>query len=149
MPSYLIITLASSFTVPTALTCTSWSCTSLATHQIQLNGATAAEMSITINGFTAPTSVQTAYSKVSSYTAAGAKIDESTSLIIFSVECVLPCRTCLTTNTSACQTCYTSTSITTFNYLYDAGDLCYEVCPSGTYQNDALLKCFDCNSICL
>ena len=81
-PSYLVVTLASSFSVST-IGCTSWTCVTQASHQLKVNDATAAEMDITITGFSAPLSQPTQYSKVSSYTAAGYKIDETSDYILF------------------------------------------------------------------
>lgn len=60
----------------------------------------------------------------------------------------MPCRTCSGTNSSACLSCYSDTSISTFIYLDDTASLCYDICPSGTYTDTSVRKCIACNSLC-
>lgn len=52
-------------------------------------------------------------------------------------DCKYPCKTCNTTNTSACITCF---PIDINNYLYKYNYSCYQSCPSGTYA--------DSNNVC-
>lgn len=51
-------------------------------------------MSFSIQGITAPTAAVTDYTIVSSYDSSNYKIDDSSTNIIFSVICTLPCKTC-------------------------------------------------------
>lgn len=60
----------------------------------------------------------------------------------------MPCRTCNSGNTSSCLSCYTDTSISTFIYLYETVNNCYDICPTGTYTNTAVKKCLACDTIC-
>ena len=117
VPSYLIVTLPSSFSTTAGISCTSWDCTSIASLQLRANGATAAQMSITVTGFSAPISAPTQYTKITSYTAADYKIDESAATVIFAAACTLPCRTCTSTLTN-CLSCYSAPAISTLNLLY-------------------------------
>lgn len=146
-PSYLEITFPASFST-SGLSCSTWDCTLLANSLIRVNAATASEMGITITGLIAPNEEPTQYVRIRSFTAAGDKIDESINDVIFSAKCDLPCRTCSSTNTSSCLTCYSNTDISVEVLLHDAGDFCYEVCPDSTYENTLGTKCLDCSSVC-
>lgn len=72
IPSYLVVTLPSSFTVSGSLSCTSGSCTSLASNSIRINGITSTSQIVaTITGMTAPTSAPSDYVKVESFDSIG------------------------------------------------------------------------------
>lgn len=149
VPSYMLVTVASSFTIST-LSCTSWSCTTMSSNVIKINSITStAQISFTITGITAPKSAPSDYTTVSSYDSGNYLIDQNTNTIIFSILCTMPCRTCSASNSSSCVTCYTDTSITTSIYLYSTTTQCYSTCPSYTYPDSSIYKCVDCNSICL
>ena len=135
------------------MSCTSFigfsgTCTSTSSHSVNVSGTlSSSSMKFTITGFKTPKTAPTDYTILSSYDALGYQIDQSNSDILFSIECTMPCRTCTSTNT-VCQTCYTDTTITLFNYFYSAGDSCVETCPPSTYENSTSYRCLDCNSIC-
>lgn len=146
VPSYMLVTIPSSFTVPSTLSCTSWSCASVSSNVIRINGITStSQFSFTITGMNAPLAASSTSVIVSSYDSGGYKIDENTSPILFAVGCTMPCRTC-STNTSVCLSCYSNTAITSFVYYYSISSSCLSSCPSGTYTST--LQCLDCNTLC-
>lgn len=63
-------------------------------------------------------------------------LDDST--VVFNNNCSLTCRTCSSTNSSACLSCYSTSNLT---LLY--GQTCLNTCPSNSYQTN--LTCIDCN----
>lgn len=143
-----MVTIPSSFTVST-LGCSNWACTSISSHLIRVNGLTSiSEITFTITGIIAPIATSTDYILVSSYDSGGYKIDENSNKILFTVTCLMPCRTCSFTNTSTCLSCYLNTNISSYNYLYSATNTCYANCPTATYLDTSTKKCFDCNTIC-
>lgn len=150
IPSYLLVTIPSSFTVST-LSCTSGTCVSTgSSNVIRVNGITSiSQLSFTISGITAPIAATTDTVIVNSFDSNNYKIDENTATFTFSTVCTMPCRTCTSTPT-VCQSCYTNTAISTFNYYYSTNNRCYDTCPSGTYSDSTSgLRCLDCNSNCL
>ena len=77
IPSYILVNIASSFTV-TSLLCTSATCTydSGISHQIRVTGINSvASMTFTISGFSAPLTAPSDLTTVTSYDSGGYKID--------------------------------------------------------------------------
>lgn len=71
--------------------------------------------------------------------------------VIFSLICILPCRTCLSNDSSACLSCYTSVSSITEKYLDTNAHACRPSCLSNQYLSLVAtdFTCETCSSSCL
>lgn len=70
---------------------------------------------------------------MNSFTSDGYQLDQSNDRVSFSLECIMPCRSCDSTNKSYCKSCYENVSITD-KILYDSvTNNCYNDCPNGYY----------------
>jgi hypothetical protein len=143
----LIITLASSF-ILNSLSCLAWSGTcTISAYTLNITGTfNTSSNSITITGFKSPNTIPSDYTILNSFDSSGYGIDTNINTIKFMLNCTLPCQNCGAT-TSTCTTCYSLTSITTFNYYYSANSSCLTSCPSWTYINSFI--CTNCSNICL
>lgn len=149
IPSYMLVTIPSSFSIPSSLSCSTWSCSVVSSNLLKVNNITStSQITFTVTGMIAPQSANTNYITVGSYYNIY-KVDENNNKILFAATCVLPCRTCITTNSSACLSCYSNTNITTLHYLYALTYTCYSTCPSFTYLDISTSKCLDCSTQCL
>ena len=106
-------------------------------------------MTFSVTGFTTPLTAVTDYSSLISFDAAGFKLDESNNTIIFGITCIMPCKTCDTTNLSMCTSCYSNTLISTFIYFDSVLKGCYDNCVDGKYSNATSRLCLACDSNCL
>ena len=104
-------------------------------------------MQFSVEGFTSPTFAPSDYTFLSSYDSSGFLIDQSTSNILYAINCIIPCRSC-TSNTSACLSCYTNPNITSNIYLFSSNNTCLTGCPN-SYYADNLYQCVACSSTCL
>lgn len=88
-------------------------------------------MSFSISGFKIPVTAPTGSTVVISFDSAAYTLDESKNDIKFSLACILPCRTCSSTDQNKCLTCYNNTAVTTFIYYRSTSSQCLDTCPSG------------------
>ena len=100
---------------------------------------------LSVTGFTAPSTTTTDSTILSTYES-GFLVDQSIS-IVFGLICVMPCRTCLSTSNTSCQSCYTNISITTFIYYLSTNSSCLQSCPSNTFSSNFI--CQPCPTTCL
>lgn len=75
-------------------------------------------------------------------------IDQNSSFVKFSIFCNLPCKTCSSTNKSACFSCYNNPSITSMKLYFSVGSQCVSSCSDGYYET-ASLTCIVCSGTCL
>ncbi len=144
--------------VPVALTCSQVAnfngiCTPITARTMRISGEFTSNGVITfqISGFTStirpPTS--TAYVRLASFTSDNFQLDYSDDKVTYVLDCVLPCRTCDTVDTSLCKSCYSNPAITD-KLVFDANTAsCYSKCPDGKFENPATLLCEDCDLNCL
>jgi proprotein convertase subtilisin/kexin type 5 len=106
-------------------------------------------MGVAVSGFRSTSTLPTGttYTTLISFDSSDGMIDQSLNQIIFSLDCATPCKTCSSSNTSACLSCYNDTAITSSVYFYTALSYCYATCPDTTY-NAATLTCEPCDSNC-
>lgn len=88
------------------------------------------------------TKILTSSFNISTYTSDGYVIDSITSSLEVNFYCTYPCKSCLSTDTTSCQSCYGF--VTEKNFYVDK---CYETCPSG-YFSDSNNNCTKCVSPC-
>jgi hypothetical protein len=137
-PSTFIIEMSHSFTIQT-LTCSSQSgfsapCTPQPPYAINISGALiSSQMQFSIGGFTSPSFAPSDYTFLSSFDSSGFLIDQSTTNIIYAINCIIPCRSC-TSNVTACLTCYTNSSITSYINHFAQNNSCLTGCPNGYYS---------------
>lgn len=95
-----------------------------------LKGITTFEISGFKSGSTIPS---TNYIILNSFTSDGFQLDQSNDKVSFSLGCIMPCRTCDSTNKSYCKSCYQNLTMND-KKLYDpVTNYCYSDCPDGYY----------------
>ena len=153
-PSAVWLTLANTFTI-NSLGCISFvdftggACT-FSSNTVKVSGSfTSAPMSFSVNGFTSPTAEPSDYSSLISFDSSDYKIDESTTDILFEIECTLPCKSCPSGDPTTCTSCYSNTAVTTLIYYDSTLNTCSDTCVDGKYENTITLLCTDCDDNCL
>lgn len=146
----IVLSLASSFQI-SSLSCSlsfSGSC-NVASNAVTITSvAGSSSLSFTVSGMVSPKVVPTDFSSLTTYDSGNYIIDQSTSSIIFGVNCTLPCRTCSTTATT-CTSCYNDSAITTKMYFNSGTSNCVDACEAGYFADASQMKCNPCSSICL
>lgn len=100
---------------------------------------------LSINSLTAPsfgTPAQTF--TLATFDSNSNSVQFDNSSVVFNNNCSLSCKTCLSTNSSACLSCYTPSTLN-LTLLY--GETCVSSCPSNSFQQN--LTCIACDSSCL
>lgn len=148
LPSYILLSIDTYF-VEGTLSCGSFinfigSCLNISTNTVKITGTfNNSVMGLTLSGFssqsTPPTG--TTYTTLASFDATDGKIDQSLTDIIFTLQCSMPCRTCSSSNSSACLSCYSSINITTSIYFHSSSFGCYSTCPATNYNSVPTLTC--------
>jgi hypothetical protein len=131
---YSLITLASSF-LTSSFSCNagSYVCSQINSNTINITGiSTTAPTTIIFSGFTSPNYIPKDYTSLSTYDNNNYLIDQSTTDILFTLSCNLPCKTCSLIN-SNCTSCYSDQTITSFIYFDPINFKCLSVCPNGYY----------------
>ena len=148
IPSYLLVTIPTSFSIPSSLSCSTWSCSAVSSNLLKVTNITStSQVTFTISGMLAPLSSNSNYVTLTSYFNIY-KVDENSNNILFTATCPLPCRTCLSTNSSLCLSCYSNSAISPLPYFYSTTSTCYSVCPFATYLDSSTNKCVDCDTQC-
>ncbi|CAI2372672.1 unnamed protein product [Moneuplotes crassus] len=153
----------STYTIPSSITCmgltgipanTILDCTSdhnTASRNLKLlNGFNTttnvtSEISFQIQGITNPISDTLTSFEISTYTQNDFAIDTVSDGFVPTLECNYPCKTCSSTNASACTSCFTQAE--TGSPLLQTGT-CKASCDSG-YSSNGGTTCVQCNGICL
>ena len=101
-------------------------------------------INFTFSGLTNPSTGKSSTFEVYTYTANGYIIDQNTSNLFYQAFCSSPCRTCLSTDSSNCTSCFTNAT-TTKIYLYNG--TCLTECPS-VAPPDSSNVCTPCGTAC-
>jgi hypothetical protein len=153
-PTFLLLSFAPSLTI-NALSCNSFvgfggTCSTVAGSPSSLNVtgmAGSSQIGFIVTGFTSPAAPPTDYTTINSYENSYL-VDQNSSFIKFSINCILPCRTCSSANVSSCLSCYNNPSISNLNLYYPATNQCLSLCPSAYYASPSL-TCLPCAATCL
>lgn len=71
------------------------------------------------------------------------------SAIYWTISCDLPCKTCLSTNMSSCQSCYINSSLVDGYILFQSSTKkCVRVCDDMYFPNLTDNKCYLCSTQC-
>jgi proprotein convertase subtilisin/kexin type 5 len=105
-------------------------------------------MTLSISGLTSPKSLPTDFTVFTTYDSSNYIIDQSSTDISFNLSCTLPCKTCPSTDTTNCSSCYSDAIITPSIYFNSLTNKCVTTCTNGYYPDAIQLKCLQCNTIC-
>jgi len=74
---------------------------------------------------------------VATYTSDYYLLDSQSQGLVLNMSCLLPCKSCVKEDASRCESCFSPLTqdfeVTEKPYL--AKEMCYEACPSGTYEH--------------
>lgn len=140
IPAAIDATAATCSSNTTNLQCSLFAPTNTLTVSMSNSASLPLDIVFSINSLTAPTfgsSPQTF--TLSTFDVDNYPISLDDATVVFNNNCSLTCRTCSSSNSSACLTCYSTSNLT---LLY--GQTCLNTCPSYSYQANS--TCIDCSS---
>ena len=146
----IVFTFGNDFGI-TSVTCANsgYSCANTSSVLTLTNTNPTALQTITIGNILAPALSPSTPITIEIYSGTGYLIARGAS-IVWSASCSLPCRTCSSSNSSACLTCYSDLTVAQGRVLYSAvNSTCVSVCGDTFYKNYTLNTCEACSSSCL
>lgn len=147
---YILITFPAEFTVasPICTLSSQQSCSNPTSNVLKIvsTGVFPATLAITISGITNPSASSNSPIFIETYNSANKLYDQDYS-VKFQRFCTAYCRTCLSTNTSSCSTCYTDGTLVSGNTIL-SGTTCTSGCGSGSYYNTSTMACATCSTNC-
>jgi proprotein convertase subtilisin/kexin type 5 len=103
---------------------------------------------LTIRNIISPSLSPSTSISLSTYSSLGHLIDQN-SIMVWTIACQLPCRTCQPLNTSACLSCYSNLSLVTNEIYYFGGNhSCVSDCGLLYYKNTSTNACEACSALC-